>query len=105
MVPILDGNSGIGAHVKNNLCYLICLRCSNKIEISHTLDLFFSCATCSKLPSNISTMIKTDARVPDPVSEESGSEPLEKKRFSDPNCFLYYKIQTILKNKNGIRFH
>ena len=26
MALILDGNSGIGAHVKNNLCYLICLR-------------------------------------------------------------------------------
>ena len=26
MVLILDGNSGIGAQVSSNLCYLICLR-------------------------------------------------------------------------------
>ena len=26
VVLILDGNSEIGAHVKSNLCYLICLR-------------------------------------------------------------------------------
>ena len=26
IVIILDGNSGIGAHVRRNLCYLICLR-------------------------------------------------------------------------------
>ena len=26
MVSILDGNSRIGAHVRSNLCYLICLR-------------------------------------------------------------------------------
>ena len=31
MVLMLDGNSEIGAHVKKNLCYLICLRHLNRI--------------------------------------------------------------------------
>ena len=43
MVLILDGNPEVGAYVRRNLCYLICLR--------H--------ATCLGLPSNISTMGKT----------------------------------------------
>ena len=42
----IDGNSVIGAHVRNIPCYLICLR--------HLI-----CATCSELPSNAtSTMNK-----------------------------------------------
>ena len=47
MVFILDGNSYIGAHVRSNLCYLICLRhlirskeAQNKIFVSFTKYLF-----------------------------------------------------------------
>ena len=39
MVLILDGNSEVVAHIKNNLCHLICLR--HLIESSHKSDTFF----------------------------------------------------------------
>ena len=60
MVLNLDGNSEIGAHVRSNLCYLICF-----IESSHKLNSFFprkdliflhTCVTFSELPSNIKTV-------------------------------------------------
>ena len=59
MVLILDGNSEIGAHVWSNLCYLICLR--HLIRSKTVTNLIFpiflhACATCSKLPSDISNM-------------------------------------------------
>ena len=38
MVLLLDGNSEIGAHVRSNLCYLICLRHLIKLR-SHKSDL------------------------------------------------------------------
>ena len=62
MVLILDGSSGIGAHVWSEICNMICLRplpslrtIANfnfkkiKIPFSRT------CATFSELPSNIGT--------------------------------------------------
>ena len=61
---ILDGDSVIVAHVRSNLCNLICLR-HLIISISVNNQIFFSpkrpifrhaCATCSKLQSNIDTM-------------------------------------------------
>ena len=65
-IPILDGNSEKGAHVRSILCTLICLR--HLIRSRAVTDPFFSpkrpnflhvCTTCSELPSNISTMGKT----------------------------------------------
>ena len=64
MRTFLDGNSEIGAQVRSNLYYLICLRRLNSSGQSQIG--FFSlkrpiflhaCTTCSELPSNISTMI------------------------------------------------
>ena len=41
MVLILDGNPEIGAHVRSNLCYLICLRHLIKYS-GHKSDFVFS---------------------------------------------------------------
>ena len=41
MVHILGGKSEIGAHVKSNLCYLVCLRHLNRLR-AVTTRLFFS---------------------------------------------------------------
>ena len=41
MVRILDGNSEIGAHVRSNLCFLICLRRFIKSREVTNLNLFF----------------------------------------------------------------
>ena len=68
MVRILDGNSGVGAHVRSNICHLICLRdliksraVTNRIFFSPNRPIFLhGCATCSKLSSNISSMIRND---------------------------------------------
>ena len=59
----LIGNSEVGAHIRSNLWYLICLR--HWIESSHISYFIFNsektfllhaCATCSELPYNISNM-------------------------------------------------
>jgi len=60
---VLDYNSEIGAHVRRNICYLICVRHLFQIESSHKSDILFpkrpiflhTWTTCSELPSNIST--------------------------------------------------
>ena len=55
---ILDGNSEMGPHVRRNICYVISLgREQSQIEIAPERPIFLhACATCSELPSNISTM-------------------------------------------------
>ena len=53
MVPILDGNSEIGVHVKNNRCYLIC---SNIFSAKRPIFLHLG-AKFSELPSNIITIL------------------------------------------------
>ena len=64
MVLISDGNSEIGAHVGSNLCYLFCLRHSvrsragtNRILNPKMPIFLLACATCSELPSNISSIM------------------------------------------------
>ena len=62
MALILESNSDIGAHISSNLCYLIWLRHSIKsMAVTNRMCFsenayFHSSATCSELPSNISTM-------------------------------------------------
>ena len=74
MVLIIDGISEIGAHVRSNLCYLVCVRIDTGylIYLSHffrsravTNQIFFFflkktffhiCAKCSALLSHINTM-------------------------------------------------
>ena len=56
MKLILDGNLEIGAHVKSNRCYLICSR--HLIRYGGVTNQ----TTCSKLPSNISTMSAAENR-------------------------------------------
>ena len=63
MVPLLDGKSEIGAHVRRDLCNSICLRhfIRSRVVIMgiflKSTIILHACATCSKLPSiNISTM-------------------------------------------------
>ena len=58
MVLILDGNSEIGAYVRSQSRLYDLLKASDKIENSHKSYIFFlhGCATCSELPSIISTM-------------------------------------------------
>ena len=54
MVLISDVNSEIGAHLRSNLCYLICLR---DLIRSRAVSYFLHASpTCSELPSNMSTM-------------------------------------------------
>ena len=61
MVPLLDGSSDIGAHVRSNLYNLICLRHLNRSRI--VTNLLFSektyytlCVRCPELPSDSSTV-------------------------------------------------
>ena len=63
MVLTLDGISDIGAHVRRNLCYLICLRLLIRSRV--VTNRFFSPKICiflyarasfTDLPSNISSM-------------------------------------------------
>ena len=59
MVLIIDGNSKIGAHVRNHLCYLTCLRhlITTKTVSNRTFSFFLlACATCSELSSIIRTL-------------------------------------------------
>ena len=68
IVPKLDGSSEIGAHVRSNLCYLICLRALERstafteVIFSSEKKIFFSsaCATYSEIPSSISTMFSVN---------------------------------------------
>ena len=66
MVPILDGNSEKCVQVTSNFCYLIFLmalldREQSQIGFFLLIDLFFYArATCSELPSNISTMVTNE---------------------------------------------
>ena len=64
MVLILDSISEIGAHAMSNVCYFICLRhlitsraVTNRIFSPKRPIFLRGCATCSELPSNISSMI------------------------------------------------
>ena len=65
MVLIIDGNSAIGAHVRSNFCYLICLRhaltqraVKNRFFFSSIRAIFLHpCATYPELPTNTSTML------------------------------------------------
>ena len=62
MVLKLEGNSEIGANVRSNLCYLICLQQMVRsravaIRIFFRKDLH-ACVTCSDLPSNINRMVE-----------------------------------------------
>ena len=41
MVLILDSDSKIGAHVRSNLCYLICLKVFDKIKSIRKFDFFY----------------------------------------------------------------
>ena len=61
MVLILDGNSEIGAYVRVNICYLICLlqllrasTVTNRIFSPKRPIILYACATCYELPSDIS---------------------------------------------------
>ena len=64
IVLILDGNSEIGAHEELSLLSDL-LKAFDKIESSHKSHIFYpkgpiflhACATCSQLPSNLSTII------------------------------------------------
>ena len=63
MVLTLDGNSEIGAYVRNNICYLICLmhfirsRAVKNRECSSRKSFFhLACAACSEIPSALSTI-------------------------------------------------
>ena len=67
MVLKLDGDSEIGAQVRINLCYLICLRhlirsraVTNRIFSTKSLIFLHACATRSRLPSNTSAMGESD---------------------------------------------
>ena len=57
MVLILDGNSEIGAHVWSDIGYSIRLSHLFSARAITNLILLHTCATCSELPSNISTMV------------------------------------------------
>ena len=67
MVLKLDGNSEIGAHVRNNVCYYLCLwhliksrAVTNRFFFAPKRHIFpHASATCSELPSNISTLVLT----------------------------------------------
>ena len=67
----LDVNSEIGAHVRSNPCYLICLRhlirtraVANRIFSPERYIFLYAYATCSELPSYTSTMGRTGAGYP-----------------------------------------
>ena len=67
MVLILDGNSEHGAHIWSKIRYFDLLKAFDYIERVVKFDFFFSnrptllymCATCSELPSYISTKFNT----------------------------------------------
>ena len=67
MVIILEGgDSEKGAHVRSNLCDLICLKhltrliaVANRISLSENTYFLHACATCSELPTNLSPMSPT----------------------------------------------
>ena len=69
MLLISDGNSEIGAHVRSDLCYLICLRHLIKPS-SVTNRIFFlpiflhTCATYSELPFKPLIWIRIISRAP-----------------------------------------
>ena len=55
----LEGNLGIGAHGRSNLCNLICLKhlIWSNVFFLHKSSIFrHACASCSELPSNINTL-------------------------------------------------
>ena len=63
MVIMFDGSSEIGAHVRSNLCFSICLIGSRLDRDQSEIDFFLSlmrarARACSELPSNISTMCR-----------------------------------------------
>ena len=64
MVLILDGNSEMGAQVRSNLYYLVCLwHCLGlkKSQIGWVLSektiFVHACPACAELPCNLSTMV------------------------------------------------
>ena len=65
IVLLLDGNRDIGAHLRSNLCYFICLRHfirSRTVKIwifsPKSPILLPACTTWFELPSNISTIVR-----------------------------------------------
>ena len=78
MVLISDGNSDIGAHVRSNSCFFICLKslikaravtnhiCSTKITI-----FLHACETCTELLSNISIMLQLIEKTDDLIARVS----------------------------------
>ena len=69
-VLISVGNSEVGAHMKSNLCYLICLRylirsraVLNRLIFSPKIPIFLhACVWCSELLSSIRSMITPKKR-------------------------------------------
>ena len=67
MILILDGNLEIGAHARNNLCYLIFLTHLIRSQAVKNRIIFapkgsislYACAKCSELPSNMNSMVNT----------------------------------------------
>ena len=61
MVLILDGNFELAAHVRSNLCYLICLRHLIRSKAVKNRIVFLRkklhAYECTEVPSNISTML------------------------------------------------
>ena len=59
-VLVFDGNSEVSAHVRSNFFYLNCLDREQSQIVFFSLKrptFLHACTTCSKLPSNISTMV------------------------------------------------
>ena len=56
MVLVLEDNSEIVAHVRSNLCNLICSRRLIRPRAQRPIFLH-ACAACSELPSYMSTMM------------------------------------------------
>ena len=67
MILIFDGKSEIGAQVERNLSYWTCLRhlfrssaVTNRVFLSEKTYFFHACAAFSELPSDISTVYRTE---------------------------------------------
>ena len=100
MAIIIDGNSEIGAHARSNLCYLNCLRHLIRLRAIKNLIFFLqerpifldTCATCSELPSNISTIAPPDTG----AMEESQRQVQDSDTFSHISRFFKLDISRIL---------
>ena len=70
MVLVLDCQSEIGALVRSDLAYLICLRHLLRSRTVANQFFLYTCATCSELPSNIITLVSSEMRIAYEVSSE-----------------------------------